>query len=330
LAPTRFEDIERVEKARRMRSKMTARKIRQELLTLELDSRGCLRSHNGVSFRVGGEGFVSKTLATAMGGSPSRVSLNIAPGANSLESMRSTAFTEWLCKACLNLVSSVLDAVDDGEPPNMTWRREDVELPSGEMSAVRRSSTTNNAGGGAAATARTAQLSKKPKKESFLRRSLSASASASSSSKTNKGKNKVTINSKDANSPVRIRAIEAFMNTYDDVTEGETRLVVLCQVCDVSRKGLLPLHRWVEVLKASIGCTLTASEAEELAEGTQSLVRGDSHQDKHVHYVKFVRTLIPSMTPARNVRLTVIPLFEATATVQKVDGVFLRFDSCEV
>ena len=52
------------------------------------------------------------------------------------------------------------------------------------------------------------------------------------------------------------------------------------------------MHRWADIVKASIGCDLTIAEAEELAQCTQSLVQGESHQDRNVHYVKFVRTLV--------------------------------------
>ena len=116
LAPIRFEDMERIETARKMRSKMTARRISLPLLTIELDSKGHLRSHNGLSFRPGGEGFVSTAVVTAMSGSPACASLNIAPMADSVDDLKSTAFTAWLCKPCLNLVSAVLDAVTMANP----------------------------------------------------------------------------------------------------------------------------------------------------------------------------------------------------------------------
>ena len=309
LAPTRFEDIERIDEAKKMRSKRTARRLRQALLTLELDCSGHLRAHNGVSFYPDGVGFVSKALAilgTSPSGSQSRVSLNIAPKAESIEDMRTKPFHEWLCQSCLNLVSSVLDAIDGGEPPNMTWKLSNIELDAKTVGSH---------------APHIHQGKNSPTKKS---------SSGNLEEKAQYGSTSHQVSRKPRDSVLRFRAIEAFLNTYDDVTEGESRLVMLFQVCDTARHGLLPLHRWAEILKAGIGCSLSQQEAEKLALETQSLVHGDSHQDKKVHYVKFVRTLVPALMPVEKVDVVVIPLFEATTTKHKVDGVFLRFDSCEI
>jgi len=54
-------------------------------------------------------------------------------------------------------------------------------------------------------------------------------------------------------------------------------------------------------------------------------VQGDSHTDKRVHYVKFVRSVFaPPRETLKKVWLTVIPTFVATS--HQVGGIHLKFE----
>ena len=319
------------------------------LLTMELDENGRLVSHNGLSFQPQRIGFVSKTLWVHDKGSNvsnvsnvskdnkekeqhndnndvnsfgsrsvRRINLNLAPDFDHISQLKAVPFDEWLCKSVHAVIQQVLDAVEEGKPPNQTWATKVIDLPEGPSHIL----PTNMKG---------ASPKKKKQKKSITNFLLSKSNSA-----TTKNNDEQLLN---ANKKFQLLAqiTKDYMITYCHFNDdGEASLLGVLTACDVSKAGTLALSKFTEIVKCTLNSKLNMKQMETLAHSLDSLILKDSTNyaeamgkgggnGKRVHYVKFVRAMVPPIVTVRRVHLTVIPTFSANSVSHKIDGIHLKF-----
>ena len=118
--------------------------------------------------------------------------------------------------------------------------------------------------------------------------------------------------------------------------DGEASLLGVLTACDVSKTGTLALSKFTEIVKCTLNSKLNMKQMETLAHSLDSLILKDSTNyaeamgkgggnGKRVHYVKFVRAMVPPIVTVRRVHLTVIPTFSANSVSHKIDGIHLKF-----
>ena len=286
------------------RIKDTMKEDHDVFLTLELDEQGYLIGHNYSVLFLEKVGFVSRTLSVENLIGVSRVSVNLIAGIAHLDYLTSSSFELWMCDSVKDSIQKVLDKIENGEPPSQTWSTQTVELPVGNANPK----------------SKLPQTEKKNKPKSKL-----LSLSRTFSSRPTPSEEKKVLDPKKMFS-LRLKLLREFMATFSNFgDDGQGRLLGLFAVSDNNKKGLLALAQFYEVLKFGIGTKIKITDIEDLSRSMDSLVHGDSYTDKRVHYVKFVRALIPPVVALRKARLTVIPKFSATSTSTNVNGVHLRF-----
>jgi GAF domain-containing protein len=308
------------------------------LLTMELDKNGKLVDHNGLLFQPKGIGFISKTLLInnvkdntgSSGGNEktkdnnkfgasrlNRINLNLAPNSKELDQLTSSPFDQWLCESVQKVIQQVLDAAEDGKPPAQTWISKVVELPAGPSNENQETKNTNS--------------TKMKPITSFQRTSSFRGKLHISTVVKEDGKDLSPNDMFQLLTTLTKDYMKRYCHFNDD---GESSLLGLCTACDDQKRGLLNLRTFSKILKFSINTNLKMEDIENLATCLDSLVHENSrvhenidniYTEKQVHYVKFVRAMVPPIVTVRRAQLTVIPTFSASSTSHSVDGMHLRF-----
>jgi hypothetical protein len=276
-----------------------------KILTLKLNENGYLVEHDCLTFQKGHVGFVSKTLL--LNSDLKRIHLNLSPTGSFqfIEQLMECPYDDWLCDSVKVVIKRVLEAVEEGKPTKDSWIAQEIALPAGPTQDKRGSVNTRN------------RNSMRPVAGAAQRYHEKGGGDGDGSSSTDQ------LNSDKA---LRLQVLNDFTSAYSHFDDdGESRLLGLFSVCDTERNGLLPIGRFLAVLKNAIHTELSLEKAENLLQSMDSLVQGHSHTDQRVHYVKFVRSLVPPIACLRKAHLVVIPSFAPTSTSHQVCGVRLQF-----